>query len=72
MDDSILAYMQSKAMKMTLENMSFDYRRRILPSEGTLEENLTLSSLEGVNLSQVTFDSSQCDDFIELCNYLTS
>ena len=53
-DDSILAYMQSKAMKMTLESMSFDYSRRILPREGTIEENLTLSSLEGVNLSQVT------------------
>ena len=53
-DDSILAYMQSKVMKMTLESMSFDYRRRILPSEGNMEENLTLSSLEGVNLSQVT------------------
>ena len=54
--DSILSYMKSKAMKMTLESMSFGYRRKILLSEGTLEENLTLSSL--VNLSQVTFDSS--------------
>ena len=53
-DDSILPHMQFKAIKMTLESMSFDYRRRILPSEDNMEENLTLSSLEGVNLPQVT------------------
>ena len=51
-DDSILAYMQSRAMKMTLESMSFDYRRRILPSEETMELNLP-SLPEGGNPTQL-------------------
>ena len=53
-DDSILPHMQFKAIKMTLESMSFDHCRRIQTNEGTLEKILTLSSLEGVIHSRIT------------------